>query len=127
MIRLAVRSYRLLAFAVYYVRVLVRANIVVAWEVITPGDQLAPGVVTVPLRSRGWFEITSISNLISLTPGTLTVGVRGDPPLLVVHGMHAADPEAFRAELLDLERRMLVALGRIGPAEGTAARGEGVP
>lgn len=127
MIRLAVRSYRLLAFAVYYVRVLFRANIVVAWEVITPGDQLAPGVVTVPLQSRGWFEITSISNLISLTPGTLTVGVRSDPPLLVVHGMHAADPEAFRAELLDLERRMLVALGRIGPAEGTAAGGEGVP
>jgi multicomponent Na+:H+ antiporter subunit E len=124
---LVVRGYRLLAFALYYAGVLVRANVVVAREVVAPRSRLAPGVVTVPLRSRGWFEIASFSNLISLTPGTLTVGVQADPPLLVVHGMHAADRERFRAELLDLEHRMLVALGRLDPAHRPPAGGQDVP
>lgn len=127
MIRLVVRCYRLLAFAVYYAGVLVKANLAVAREVVMPGSRLAPGVVTVPLRSRGQFEIAGISNLISLTPGTLTVGVCDDPPTLVVHGMHAADREKFRAELIDLEHRMLAAVGRLEPTDRTAAGREGTP
>lgn len=116
----AVRAYRLLAFVVHYVGVLVHANVVVAREVVTPGSSLAPNVVTVPLRSRSWLEIASITNLINLTPGTLCVGVRRDPPVLVVHGMHAADPDEFSGQLHDLETRMLVAFGRLEPEEGGA-------
>lgn len=114
----AVRTYRFLAFAVHYVGLLIHANLVVAREVVTPGSALAPNVVTVPLRSRTWFEIASISNLINLTPGTLCLGVQHDPVSLVVHGMHAADPDAFRDRLCDLETRMLVALARLEPDGG---------
>lgn len=125
--RFLVRGYRLLAFAAYYAGVLVRANITVASEVVTPGSRVAPGVVMVPLRSRGWLEIASISNLISLTPGTLTVGVQADPPVLVVHGMHAADRERFRAELQDLEHRMLVAMGRLDAGDRDRTGGGNQP
>lgn len=104
-------------FAVHYLAILLRANFDVAREVLTPRSGLAPGIVVLPLRSRTWFEIASISSLISLTPGTLTVGVSNDPPTLVVHGMHAADAERFRAQLHDLETRMLVALGRLRPSD----------
>lgn len=118
-LRLAARrAYRLLGFAVHYLGILVHANVVVAREVVTPGSGLAPDVVVVPLRSRTWFEIASISNLINLTPGTLCLGVRREPPALVVHGMHAADPDEFRDMLCDLELRMLVAFGRREPDDG---------
>ena len=112
------RGYRVVAFAMHYLGILVRANIVVAREVLSPRSGLAPGIVVLPLRSRTWVEIATITNLISLTPGTLIVGVRRDPPTLMVHGMHAADADRFRAELHDLEERMLAAVDRLEP--GTA-------
>lgn len=124
MIRLLMRrGYRLAGFALHYLRLLVRANIVVAREVMSPRSRLAPGIVVLPLRSRTWVEIATITNLISLTPGTLIVGVRRDPPSLVVHGMHAADAGRFRAELRDLESRMLAAVDRLETDGGARTRG----
>lgn len=124
MIRLLMRrGYRLAGFALHYLSLLVRANIVVAREVMSPRSRLAPGIVVLPLRSRKWVEIATITNLISLTPGTLIVGVRRDPPSLLVHGMHAADAERFRAELRDLETRMLAAVDRLDGDGGSRTRG----
>jgi hypothetical protein len=46
----------------------------------------------------------------------MTVTIRPDERELWVHGMYAADPEALRAELRELEGRVLRALrGRGAP------------
>lgn len=118
------RTARLAAFAVHYVAILVRANVAVAREVLSPRGRLAPGIIVLHLRSGSWAEIAAISNLISLTPGTLVVGVLRDPPRLVVHGMHAADAAEFRESLRDLEARMLAAVDRLEPGELPPASGK---
>jgi len=73
-------------------------------------------------------EVTVLSSLITLTPGTLTLGTRregavgdaaGDPDarrLLYVHGLYADDADGLRADIHDMERRMLHALRRTGVA-----------
>jgi multicomponent Na+:H+ antiporter subunit E len=86
------------------------ANIGVLWEIMAPRRRSVPAIVAVPLRSRTGREIVAMANLITLTPGTLTLEVALDPPTLYVHGMFAPDAAAFVAQLHDLERRMLAAL-----------------
>lgn len=113
--RAVVRGFRLVGFAVWFGRELVRANLQVAWDVLTPRSRLEPGVVELPLRSRTDLEIAGIANLISLTPGTLTLAVRADPPALWVHGMYAADPDSFQHRLHLMEDRMLRALHAPNP------------
>jgi multicomponent Na+:H+ antiporter subunit E len=104
---------RLLVFSGYFTRELVVANAQVVWDVLTPRSRLAPGVAAVPLRSRTDLEVTLISNLVTLTPGTLSLAVQRDPPVLYVHGMYAEDVEEFRRSLAEMEARMLGAV-RVG-------------
>ena len=108
------RSARILAFAGYYLRLLLRASLAVALEIITPGTTLSPAIVAFPLQARTPLEVSVIAHLINLTPGTLVLEVRDRPRTLYVHGMFAADLVAFRRELADLEGRILRALRPAG-------------
>lgn len=97
----------LLAWSVVAV---VTASLQVARDVIVPSSRIAPVVLVVPLRCRTPLETATLSGLITLTPGTLTVGITDDPPTLWVHGVYGTDPEALRRELVSLETRVLRAL-----------------
>lgn len=112
--RAARRIARAAAFLGYFSLLFVRANLAVAWEIVTPGSGLAPAVVRLPLRSRTQLEIVSLAHLISLTPGTLALEVGTEPPVLLVHGMHAGDPAALVATLTSLEDRLLAVLRPAG-------------
>ena len=101
---------RLSGFALWYAWQVVVANLQVAWDVVTPRSRLQAGIVELPLRSRTDVEIATVANLVSLTPGTLTLRIRREPATLWVHGMYAPDPEAFRRRLHALEGRLLWAL-----------------
>jgi multicomponent Na+:H+ antiporter subunit E len=112
--RAARRGARTVAFLGYYSLLFLRANLAVAWEIVTPGSGLAPAVVRLPLRSRTPLEIVSLAHLISLTPDTLVLEVAADPPVLLIHGMHAGDPATFLAGLTHLEDRLLAVLRPAG-------------
>lgn len=116
--RAALRAWWTAVFAFFYFRFFVRSNVEVIVEVLTPGSGLAPAVVELPLHARNTAEIAVMAHLITLTPGTLVLEAREDPPLLYVHGMHVADPEGFLAELGDLEIRLLRMARPVG--EGVA-------
>ncbi|MGY2004359.1 Na+/H+ antiporter subunit E [Blastococcus sp. SYSU DS1024] len=107
MSRPARRTVRLLSFLAWYAVRFVQANVRVAREILTPGSDLAPAVVEVPVHDHGRLELASLMSLVTLSPGTMAVGLTADRRALLVHGMHAADPGAFRAELLELDRRLL--------------------
>ncbi|UOY02588.1 Na+/H+ antiporter subunit E [Blastococcus sp. PRF04-17] len=113
--RVLVRARRVLAFAGTYAVHFLRANYTVAKEIVTPGDGLAPAIVTVPLRSRTRAETAAFMSLISLSPGTMVLAVSDDRTHLVVHGMHATDPDALRAELGELEEQLLRAWRPVVP------------
>jgi len=48
----------------------------------------------VPLDVQDDVQITMLANLISLTPGTLSVDVSDDKKNLYVHAMYGDDPDA---------------------------------
>lgn len=105
------RLIRLPGFLMWFIWEMLRANWQVAADILTPGSSLTPAIVA--YRSRGLTpkEVTALSNLITLTPGTLTIDI-DEPPgqgqILYVLGLYAPPtPEAFHAELHELENKLL--------------------
>ncbi len=117
--RVVRRAGRIASFTGWFGWQFLKANAVVAREILTPGQGLAPVVVEIELRCRTQLEIASIIALITLTPGTMALVLREEPTRLAVHGMHAADVEAFRAGLRELEDRLLGALRPVGAPDET--------
>jgi multicomponent Na+:H+ antiporter subunit E len=95
-------------FALFFFKELVISTVRVAWEVLTPATHRKPGIIAVPLDAETDFEITLLANVITLTPGTLSLEVSEDRSILYVHAMFVDDPAAFRRELKEgFERRVL--------------------
>lgn len=76
-----------LRFSGHYLVELVRSSLQVAADVLTPASRARPGIVRMPLDARTNLEIALVANLISLTPGTLTIDVTPDRSALFVHVM----------------------------------------
>lgn len=109
--------FRLLTFAGWYAREIFLANIAVLRDNLTPGQNSTPGIARYATRCRSDAETTLLAALITLTPGTLTLGTETIPEgqrVLFVHGMYAADADALRGELDGMETRMLRAVRRKG-------------
>lgn len=113
---------RLLWFAIWFASRLVVSNATVVWDNLTPGQRSTPGVAVLPTRCRTDTELTTLASLITLTPGTLTLGTsatgsnRGARELFV-HGMYHADADSLRAEVRTIEERMLHAMRRQGGSQ----------
>lgn len=103
---------KLLEFALFFLWELLLSNVRVAVDALTPRHDMQPRVLAIPLDARTTTEITLLANFISLTPGTLSLDVASDRCVLYVHAMYAADAEATRRSIKDLERRLLDVMRR---------------
>lgn len=99
---------KLISFIFFFLYELIKANIEVAYDVITPRHFMKPGIVKIPLDASTDLEITLLANLISLTPGTLSLDVSDDKKVLYVHGMYVNDKDEFIANIKNgFEKRLL--------------------
>jgi multicomponent Na+:H+ antiporter subunit E len=97
-----------IGFLLFFLKELVLANLRVAMEVVTPRHRMRPGVVAIPLDVETDAEITLLANLVTLTPGTLSLDISTDRRFLYLHAMYINDPESLRREIKDgFERRVL--------------------
>lgn len=102
------RVARVAELLVFFVKELVVANLRVAYDVLTPGLRARPGILAVPLDVETDEEATLLANLVSLTPGTISLDVSPDRRTLFVHAMYADDPEQVKQDIKQgFERRVL--------------------
>jgi multicomponent Na+:H+ antiporter subunit E len=101
------RATLLFQFAIFYLWELFLANLRVAVTVLSPKMRIIPAVVAIPLQAESDLSISLLSNLITLTPGSLTLDISADRKVLYVHTMYADDIDQFRLGIKDLERRVL--------------------
>jgi multicomponent Na+:H+ antiporter subunit E len=95
-------------FTAFFLWELVIANLRVAWHVLTPPSRFRPQVIAVPLETCNEAETTLLANLISLTPGTLSLDVSTDECVLYIHVIDAPDAETARKEIKEgFERKVL--------------------
>lgn len=79
---------RILGLIIFYFRQLLSASFMVAYDVLTPKAHIKPGIVAFPLRAKTDLEITLLANLITLTPGSLSIDVSKDRKILYVHDIY---------------------------------------
>lgn len=92
---------RIASLALLFVYELVVSAIRVAIVVLTPNLRAAlrPAIVAVPLTVKSDAEITLLANLITLTPGTLSIDVSQDRSVLYVHVLTLSTREALIADI----------------------------
>lgn len=98
-------------FALYVLYKLGEANLVLAWEIITPRNRINTGMVAVPLRTESELARMVVANVITLTPGTVTFEVGDAPPVLYVNVLHLHDIEEVRRDLQRIEELSVRAFG----------------
>ncbi len=104
------RARRVISLAVLFIWELVLSAWRVAVLVVQPRIDLKPGIFAYPLKVDRDFEITLLANLITLTPGTLSVDVSDDRKVLYVHALDCSDPDQTRLDIAEgFERKILEA------------------
>ncbi len=99
---------QVLKLATFFGKELLISNLKVLWDVITPRHISRPGIIAIPLDARTDLEIMLVANLISLTPGTLSLDLSEDRRLLYIHVMFLDDIDQTRRQIKEgLERRVL--------------------
>jgi multicomponent Na+:H+ antiporter subunit E len=105
-----VRVWRVAGLSLLFLYELVLSSLRVTRDVLRPTLRFQPGIVALPLDAAGDAEITLLANLITLTPGTMSVDVSADRRVLFIHAMDAAEPEALKRDIkAGFERRILEA------------------
>jgi multicomponent Na+:H+ antiporter subunit E len=90
---------------------LVRSAISVAGLALRPKLQLRPAIIAYPLTVTTDAQITLLANMITLTPGTLSMDVSDDRKTLYIHAIDAPDRTAAIGKIAaGFETRVLRAL-----------------
>jgi multicomponent Na+:H+ antiporter subunit E len=89
-----------------------------AVDVSTPGSTQRPRIVKLSLDDLTDLEVTVLTSSITITPGTLVLGVspRGgnEPPAAFVQALFGEDEGAVRADLEGMRAKVLAATRRGG-------------
>lgn len=101
------RAWRIASLALLFLYELVLSAWRVAILVLSPRMKLTPGIFSYPLSLESDFEIVLLANMITLTPGTLSVDVSEDRRTLYVHALDCSDPEGTRRAIAEgFERKI---------------------
>lgn len=99
--------WRLLRFSGYFLVILFKANVQVAVDVVTPPHYMKPRIIVYDVSDLTLVQTVTLSNAISLTPGTLSADISDDAAKLYIHCMYAADREAAVAAIDELKMRLM--------------------
>ncbi len=101
----------LVVFVAHVLWSLIKSNLFLAWEIVTPTNTIATGTVDVPLRSSSPAIAMAVSNVVTLTPGTVTVGIDDETSVLTIGVLHLGDPADVRRDVQRTERLAIKAFG----------------
>jgi multicomponent Na+:H+ antiporter subunit E len=90
----------MLAYAFVFIRALVMSNLDVAFRVLHPRLPIDPGIVRVTTRLKTPLGRLLLANSITLTPGTITVEMRGEDVFVHWIKVAATDPEGATAAIV---------------------------
>ncbi|MFD2759493.1 Na+/H+ antiporter subunit E [Lentibacillus juripiscarius] len=85
------RVWRITKLIGLFIKELISSNIDIVKLVYKRDPEFEPGIFAMPTDLKNDWEITLLANLISLTPGTLSVAVSDDNAYLYIHAMDIDD------------------------------------
>lgn len=97
----------LLGLLLYFLADVLRANFRMAVTILSSRMKLRPAVVAVPLILKSETATILLANMLTLTPGTLSLDISGDRQTLYIHTVWLDDLEVFRRQVVEgYEKRL---------------------
>lgn len=106
------RAWRVLGLFGLFIFEVFKSAISVGLLVAAPrfDRRLKPGIIAFPLKLTRDFEITLLANMITLTPGTLSIDVSDDRKTLFIHAISVPDKQRLIADIArGFERKIIEA------------------
>ncbi|WHX48390.1 Na+/H+ antiporter subunit E [Paenibacillus woosongensis] len=82
-----------------FIKELFKSSFVVIGQVLSPKLNIRPGIFAYKTELTGDWEVTILANLITLTPGTLTLDVSREGSTLYIHAMDIGDVDKLCSEI----------------------------
>ncbi|MDQ0425644.1 Na+/H+ antiporter subunit E [Cellulomonas iranensis] len=101
---------RAVVFLLWFAGQVVLSSAAVLADVLVSGRRSTPRVVRLDLADAGDHHVTALGVLVTLTPGTLVLGVVEQPGgtrSVLVHSMYHRDETTAVADLRDLDDRLV--------------------
>lgn len=97
-----------ISFFFFYFGEILLANIQVAKQILSPRPQMKPAILAIPIDVTSDIQVLALNNLITMTPGTLSLDVHPDRSTIYVHVMTAEDLKRAKNEIKSsIEKRIL--------------------
>ncbi|MCB6179620.1 Na+/H+ antiporter subunit E [Rhodobacter sp. Har01] len=94
------RPWLLVPYTVLVLWDVIVANFQVAWVILfLRSDRIRSAFISVPVDLTQPEAITLLAGTITMTPGTLTADWSADGRSLLIHALHAPDPDAVRDQI----------------------------
>jgi multicomponent Na+:H+ antiporter subunit E len=90
------RVYALVRFALFYIKEILSSNLRIATDILRGKPKIQPGIVAIRVDALSPRATVLVANLITMTPGTLSLDISDDDAFLYVHCLYLDDPEAVR-------------------------------
>jgi len=88
-------------FVGFYLKEIIKSNFFILWDVITPKDLTRPSILSVDIPEEMTpTQILLASNLVTMTPGTLSLELTADSRKLLIHILYTGDIEATRNHII---------------------------
>lgn len=81
------RLVKIISFLLFYVKEVVLANFQIALQILTPGGGRNPEFLTISVEGLNDRQLLIVTNLITMTPGTLSFDVSQDGSTVLIHQM----------------------------------------
>ncbi len=94
----------MIPFVMMYLIRLIKSNITVAYDILSPKFRMTPGIIRMPVDVKTDNQILALVNLVTMTPGTLSLDLSDDRKTLYIHAMYAKNLESLYKEIKSLEK-----------------------
>ncbi len=98
-VRIFLRPIRALDLTAFFLYELVLSNVRMALMIVNPMIKVKSTVIEIPVEVESEEELALLSDLVTLTPGTLTLDVTDDGRTLYVHVLSTEDPREVRQSI----------------------------
>lgn len=100
------KIFYLIEFVFFYLLKLIQSNFYIAHDILTPGMRSKPDFIHLPLRIKSDFGLLLFSNLVSMTPGSLSIDISDDKKIIDIHVLYSHDKKKVISEIEEIQSKI---------------------
>ncbi|MEF3312153.1 Na+/H+ antiporter subunit E [Paenibacillus sp. GYB004] len=106
------RLWAIVKLLLLFVKELLISSFAVMVQIVKPRLSIRPGIFALKTELKSDWEITILSCLICLTPGTLTLDVSKDGQILYIHAMDIEDADELSKQIKETFEKAILEVTR---------------